>query len=258
MGGGTTATAALDYAWCEGEEHGPPADPDASKAAREQADKAAELECTAGERQDVEDACARIEESAVVRKGRTAERFLIQQVIELPGDSTPEQRKACAEALVQHWEDRGHPASAAVHARLDGDPKARVQPHVHVQATARPVDADGNVDRSALLWNSKQAVRDEREAVAGIVNEHCPGAVLFHGGCRAGRSTVLRNTSAMRRCRAASRWPTSGGGRGPRPRPPARRPKRSGRRPGARRGARPGPPRSKRRGRTGRPCWQRP
>ena len=182
MGGGTTAKAALDYAWREGGEHGPPADPDASKAAREQADKAAELECTAGERQDVEDACARIEESAVVRKGRTAERFLIQQVIELPGDSTPEQRKACAEALVQHWEDRGHPASAAVHARLDGDPKARVQPHVHVQATARPVDADGNVDRSALLWNSKQAVRDEREAVAGIVNEHCPGAVLFHGG----------------------------------------------------------------------------
>ena len=182
MGAGTTAKAALDYAFREGEEHGPPADPDANKAAREQADKAAELECTAGERQDVEDACARIEESAVVRKGRTAERFLIQQVIELPGDSTAAQRKACAEALVQHWEDRGHPASAAVHARLDGDPKARVQPHVHVQATARPVDADGNVDRSALLWNSKQAVRDEREAVAGIVNEHCPGAVLFHGG----------------------------------------------------------------------------
>ena len=176
MGGGTTAKAALDYAFHEGEEHGPPADPDASKAAREQADKAAELECTAGERQDVEDACARIEESAVVRKGRTAERFLIQQVIELPGDSTPEQRKACAEALVQHWEDRGHPASAAVHGN------GKVQPHVHVQATAQPVDADGNVDRSALLWNSKQAVRDEREAVAGIVNEHCPGAVLFHGG----------------------------------------------------------------------------
>ena len=176
MGAGTTAKAALDYAFREGEEHGPPADPDASKAAREQADKAAELECTAGDRQDVEDACARIEESAVVRKGRTAERFLIQQVIELPGDSTPEQRKACAEALVQHWEDRGHPASAAVHGN------GKVQPHVHAQATARPVDADGNVDRSALLWNSKQAVRDEREAVAGIVNEHCPGTVLFHGG----------------------------------------------------------------------------
>ena len=176
MGGGTTAKAALDYAWREGEEHGPPADPDASKAAREQADKAAELECTAGDREDVEDACARIEESAVVRKGRTAERFLIQQVIELPGDSTAEQRKACAEALVKHWEDRGHPASAAVHGN------GKVQPHVHVQATARPVDADGNVDRAALLWNSKQAVRDEREAVAGIVNEHCPGAVLFHGG----------------------------------------------------------------------------
>ena len=178
MGGGTTAKAALDYAWREGQEHGPPANPDASKAAREQADKAAELECTAGDREDVEDACARIEESAVVRKGRTAERFLIQQVIELPGDSTAAQRKACAEALVQHWEDRGHPATAAVHGN------GKVQPHVHVQAAARPVDADadGNVDRSALLWNSKQAVRDEREAVAGIVNEHCPGAVLFHGG----------------------------------------------------------------------------
>ena len=111
-----------------------------------------------------------------MRKGRTAERFLIQQVIELPGDSTAAQRKACAEALVQHWEDRGHPASAAVHGA------GKVQPHVHVQATARPVDADGNVDRSALLWTSKQAVRDERAALAEIVNEHCPSAVLFHGG----------------------------------------------------------------------------
>ena len=175
-GGGTTAKAALDYAFREGEEHGPPADPDASKAAREQADKAAELECTAGDRQRVEDACARIEESALIKRGRTAERFLIQQVIELPGDSTEAQRKACAGALVRHWEERGHPATAAVHGN------GRVQPHVHVQATARPVDADGNVDRSALLWTSKQAVRDERAALAEIVNEHCPGAVLFHGG----------------------------------------------------------------------------
>ena len=202
MGGGTTAKAALDYAFREGEEHGPVPDEKVDElkekaeeawaggggekeiaargkaiaGAEERNAKAAELECTAGDRKRVEDACERIEESAVVRKGRTAERFLIQQVIELPGDSTPAQRKACAEALVQHWEDRGHPATAAVHGN------GKVQPHVHVQATARPVDAEGNVDRSALLWTSKQAVRDERAAVAEIVNEHCPSAVLFHGG----------------------------------------------------------------------------
>ena len=202
MGGGTTAKAALDYAFREGEEHGPVPDEKVDElkekaeeawaggggekeiaargkaiaGAEERNAKAAELECTAGDRKRVEDACERIEESAVVRKGRTAERFLIQQVIELPGDSTAAQRRACAEALVQHWEDRGHPATAAVHGN------GKVQPHVHVQATARPVDADGNVDRSALLWTSKQAVRDERAALAEIVNEHCPSAVLFHGG----------------------------------------------------------------------------
>ena len=202
MGGGTTAKAALDYAFREGEEHGPVPDEKVDElkekaeeawaggggekeiaargkaiaGAEERNAKAAELECTAGDRKRVEDACERIEESAVVRKGRTAERFLIQQVIELPGDSTPAQRKACAEALVQHWEDRGHPATAAVHGN------GKVQPHVHVQATARPVDAAGNVDRSALLWTGKQAVRDERQALADIVNEHCPSAVLFHGG----------------------------------------------------------------------------
>ena len=202
MGGGTTAKVALDYAFREGEEHGPVPDEKVDElkekaeeawaggggekeiaargkaiaGAEERNAKATELECTAGDRKRVEDACERIEESAVVRQGRTAERFLIQQVIELPGDSTPAQRKACAEALVQHWEDRGHPASAAVHGA------GKVQPHVHVQATARPVDADGNVDRSALLWTSKQAVRDERAALAEIVNEHCPSAVLFHGG----------------------------------------------------------------------------
>ena len=202
MRGGTTAKAALDYAFREGEEHGPVPDEKVDElkekaeeawaggggekeiaargkaiaGAEERNAKATELECTAGDRKRVEDACERIEESAVVRQGRTAERFLIQQVIELPGDSTAAQRKACAEALVQHWEDRGHPATAAVHGN------GKVQPHVHVQATARPVDADGNVDRSALLWTSKQAVRDERAALAEIVNEHCPSAVLFHGG----------------------------------------------------------------------------
>ena len=202
MGGGTTAKAALDYAFREGEEHGPVPDEKVDElkekaeeawaggggekeiaargkaiaGAEERNAKATELECTAGDRKRVEDACERIEESAVVRQGRTAERFLIQQVIELPGDSTSAQRKACAEALVRHWEERGHPAAAAVHGN------GRVQPHVHVQATARPVDADGNVDRSALLWTSKQAVRDERAALAEIVNDHCPGALLFHGG----------------------------------------------------------------------------
>ncbi len=97
-------------------------------------------------------------------------------MIELPGDSTPEQRKACADALVRHWESRGHPACAAVHGN------GKVQPHVHVQATARPVSDDGTVDRSVLLWTSKQELRDEREAVAGIVNRYCPSKVRFHGG----------------------------------------------------------------------------
>ena len=201
LGGEATASGALDYACREGKEYGPvePEQMDELKAkaeaardggreaeiaAREKAvaraaernAKAGELEDTAGDRKRVEDACARIEEAARVKKGRTAERFLIQQVIELPADSTPAQRKACAGALVKHWADKGHPAHAAIHGN------GKVQPHVHVQAAARPVDAEGNVDRSAILWPSKWDWMAEREAIAGIVNEHCPGAVLFHGG----------------------------------------------------------------------------
>ena len=177
LGSGTTARASIDYIFREGDEHGPPEDPDADKSAREQADKAAELECTVGDRERLEAACDRIAESASVRQGRTAERFLVMQLVELPGDSTSEKRREVAEALVGYWEDRGHPAVAAVHGN------GMVQPHVHVHVAARPVSDDGAVDRSVRLWTRKQDVRDERQALADLVNEVCPGSkVLFHGG----------------------------------------------------------------------------
>ena len=137
--------------------------------------KAAEFEAEAGDPEAVLKAADRIEETARVRSGRTAERVVATEVWELPGDSTAEQRRAAAGAIVEHWRSQGHEAHAAVHGN------GVVQPHMHVTATARPILA-GAVDRSRLLWPTKQDVRDAREDRAELVNRHCPGAVLFDGG----------------------------------------------------------------------------
>ena len=162
IGAKATAKAAVDYAFRRGEYQNDP--------------KAAELENTAGDPDRVLQAADRIEASAGRREGTFAERVLVTEVIELPADTDEEQRKACAKEFVADWEARGHPAAAAVHCN------GLVQPHLHVLVAARPVDEAGNVDRSVRLLVGKQAVRDERHRVAGIVNEACGGEVLFHGG----------------------------------------------------------------------------
>ena len=153
------------------------------KKARDRDAKAAELEYEAGDHEAVLWAADLIAAGAGPRVDRFAERLLISQVAELPADSTPGQRKACAEALVKRWTDAGHPAHAAVHGN------GCVQPHVHVLAAARPIRRDGNgveyADRSVRLWagqHAKEAVQGERGLVVEIVNRTCPSEVLFHHG----------------------------------------------------------------------------
>ena len=153
------------------------------KKARDRDAKAAELEYEAGDHEAVLRAADLIAAGAGPRVDRFAERLLISQVAELPADSTPGQRKACAEALVKRWTDAGHPAHAAVHGN------GCVQPHVHVLTAARPIRRDGNgveyADRSVRLWagqHAKEAVQGERGLVVEIVNRTCPSEVLFHHG----------------------------------------------------------------------------
>ena len=164
LGGGTTALAALDYALREGENER----------------DAGDVEAAAGDKQRVLEAAAKIEESARIRTGRTAERVLVKEVLELPAASTPEQRAACARAFVDNWAGRGHEAVAVVHVHGEESP----QPHLHVLAAARPLAADGTVDRDPARrpLADKAAVRRERALAAGLVNAHCPGPVRFHPG----------------------------------------------------------------------------
>ena len=173
--GESSPKGAIDYVFRQGE-YGPPKDPEKDEAARERAKKAAELEYTAGDPEEVHRVADLIETSAAVRTGPRAERVLAKQVVELPADTDEEERAEAADALVADWKRRGHPAVAAVHCN------GLVQPHVHVLAAARPVSAAGTVDRSVRLWTSKQEVRDERHEVARIVNAACKQRVLFNGG----------------------------------------------------------------------------
>ena len=164
LGGGTTALAALDYALRQGENEGGVLD----------------VESVAGGKQRVLEAAAKIEDAARVRTGPTAERILVKQTFELPADSTPEQRARCAQAFVDDWAGRGHEAVAAVHVHGEELP----QPHLHVLATARPLNPDGTVNRESSLrpFASKASVRRERANVAALVNEHCAPEVRFHPG----------------------------------------------------------------------------
>lgn len=142
----------------------------------ETVERTAELEHVAGDPDRLRQAAEAVDASARVRRGPTAERVLVKQTVELPADAPAERRAAAAEAIVADWEARGHVAIAAIHGN------DLVQPHLHVLATARPVDAAGTVDRSATLWSTKQAVRDERARIAAIVNEACRPEVEFHPG----------------------------------------------------------------------------
>jgi len=139
-----------------------------------------DLEHIAGDRDAVKEAAQAIDAAAKVRKGRTAEKVLIKQTLELPADTTKEQRAATAEAIVKNWTDRGYPTVAAVHGN------GEVQPHIHVAICARPATKTHDtwrVDRNpelVALRGGKQTVRNERERVAKIINANCNSK--FHHG----------------------------------------------------------------------------
>tara|TARA_R100000687_G_C6453277_1_gene166348 strand:- start:909 stop:3005 length:2097 start_codon:yes stop_codon:yes gene_type:complete len=108
-------------------------------------EKDKDLEHLAGLPDIVEIGADAIDRGARIRVGPTAERVLIKQTIELPKELDAEGRAAVADAIVKDWQQRGHQAVAAVHGN------GRVQPHVHVAVTARPVKlVDSNSD---LDWD---------------------------------------------------------------------------------------------------------
>ena len=147
------------------------------------AKKTAELEHLAGDVDRLRQAAEAVDAAAVWRRGRSAERVLVKQTFELPADASAEQRAATAEAIVADWAERGHPAIAAVHIHgKDKKGNDRPQPHMHVLATARPVDGLGRVDRGVRLWTDRAAVRDERARIAELINKTCDPAVTFHPG----------------------------------------------------------------------------
>ena len=166
MGAAVTARERLAYVHREGKH----------------AKDAADVEATAGDKEKVIEAADRIRDTARVRRGKTAERLLATQVIELPLESTAEQRQACADAFVADWRERGHQAVAVVH--VHGE--EHKQPHLHVEIAARPVHADGSVDRSATrLWaggHPAVEVKKERARAADIVNRTCDPDPPYHPG----------------------------------------------------------------------------
>ena len=166
MGAAVTARERLAYVHREGKH----------------AKDAADVEAAAGDKEKVIEAADRIRDTARVRRGKTAERLLATQVIELPLESTAEQRQACADAFVADWRERGHQAVAVVH--VHGE--EHKQPHLHVEIAARPVHADGSVDRSATrLWaggHPAVEVKKERARAADIVNRTCDPDPPYHPG----------------------------------------------------------------------------
>ena len=167
-GGTTTARQAAEYVLRESKHAG---DGDENKA---------DVEAAAGDKEAMLADARRIRQTARITRGPTGERILATQIIELPAESTKEQRQACAQAFVDDWRERGHQAIAVVH--MHGHDKDRPQPHLHVLATGRPVAADGTVDRSAPLWRNRDEVKAERARTARLVNEHCHTVAAFHPG----------------------------------------------------------------------------
>lgn len=141
-----------------------------------------DLEHLAGDVTALKEAIAAVDAACRIRQGRTAERVAIATVVEMPADSTADQRRQMAESLVAIRKAQGYWAIAAVHG------KGKVQPHIHVLATARPVErgTDGawQVNRTPgnVPLRGKAAVRAARAEMAELVNEICRPAVRFHPG----------------------------------------------------------------------------
>lgn len=139
-----------------------------------------DVQHVAGSPDALRDACQAIDAGVRQRRGKTAERILVKETVELPSDVEDEQAawKAGAEAIVADWKERGHEAVAAVH--LHGE--ERDHPHLHVLVAARPMDADGGVDRSKRLLAGKAEVKAERANAAERINEACEPEIRFHPG----------------------------------------------------------------------------
>ncbi|MTI08331.1 hypothetical protein [Curvivirga aplysinae] len=138
-----------------------------------------DLEHLSGDADKLKEAIKEIDNSARIRKGTQAERILIKQTFELPAKSNHQQKKNTADAIVKYWQEKNHLAIAAVHGN------GKVQPHIHVAVTSRPVKNHNNsfiVDRSPdkRPLVGKQAVRNERKVIAKIINENCKSK--FHPG----------------------------------------------------------------------------
>ena len=190
------------------------------------------MQHVAGSPDALREACKTIDAGVRQRRGKTAERILVKETVELPSDveDEPAAWKASAEAIVADWRERGHEAVAAVH--LHGE--ERDHPHLHVLVAARPVNADGGVDRSRRLLVGKAAVKAERANAAERINEACEPKIRFHPGKlkeigieRASRRSGSRKGSSApggrrsaprrrRRRRSRRRWPPRAGKNGPR------------------------------------------
>ncbi|MBF0305454.1 MAG: hypothetical protein HQL41_07385 [Alphaproteobacteria bacterium] len=136
-----------------------------------------DLEHLAGDVAKFNEMAALVDSARRIRNGRTAEAVAKTLVRELPADSTPEQRRAVAEAEVRHWRNLGYEAVAAVHA------DAKTQPHIHIAVTARHV-LSGVVDRSAgsVVLMHRRDVMADRQRFAQSINDACKPAVEFFGG----------------------------------------------------------------------------
>ena len=167
------AGEAVDYLAREGDYH---------READEQ-----DLEYLAGDTATVNAAVMQIHNTA----RRRDERVMLTMVTELPPESTPLARALVAERLVEYWQSKGHEAVAAVHAPPP-KPDGRLNFHIHLAFTSRPVARDGdggwrvNYSPEARPLKNRAAVKSERAAVARIVNETmaqqgitCP---VFHPG----------------------------------------------------------------------------
>ena len=146
----------------------------------EELEEGPDVQHVAGSPDALREACKTIDAGVRQRRGKTAERILVKETVELPSDVEDEQAawKAGAEAIVADWRKRGHEAVAAVH--LHGE--ERDHPHLHVLVAARPVNADGAVDRSRRLLVGKAAVKAERAEAAERINEACEPKIHFHPG----------------------------------------------------------------------------
>jgi len=137
-----------------------------------------DLETVAGDAATTERAIEAVDAAATVRRGPSREKTAQKLTMELPADVGPDGRAAAAQAVVRQLQRQGYEAVAGVHGRDS------VQPHLHVVATARPIGADGTVDRdkSKVLGRGKAELRQLRMELADTVTGAAGTAVRLYGG----------------------------------------------------------------------------